>query len=568
MAQTCFIQLILPLKLEWHPYYRVPEGMQVKVGDRVRVCFAGAFYVACVSCVHVCPSIEEDKIQPIEGVVQDLPAITEEEILFWDTLSQYYLCTIGEVYKAAYPSMKHHGSRLKAPPVPEIQAPRLDEGEKSLLGQIRENLAGGGKPLLLTGLSAREKRDVCLSLAPEMLARGKSVLVLVPEIALAENYPCTLKYHSGLTPARRKLVEQQIRTGEPQLILGTRSALFLPFRSLGLVIVDEEQDPSYKQDSPAPRYHARESAIMLASIHKAGVLLAASTPSLESYYNALNGRFIRLGRKEDASSLDREKWEIIDIGAEYRKKGMVGSLSLKLLARIKETLDAGQQVLLAGPKRTFAEGRKLEAEVQELYPGARIALLDGTPEDQADTVRAFARGEFDILVGDNFTTRGFDSGNIGLVALLAADGILSRQDFRADERAFQLLGRFRHPGRRFVIQTREPAHPVFSALAEGGDFLSRLLEERRFCHYPPYTRLVKLLLKDSNENRREYLSRELMAQLQGLGVPMEAYKQEIRLLFPRDKALTDNKRKMALTVAAFEKARKYAGHIIIDVDPA
>ncbi len=567
MAEPCFIQVILPLKLEWEPYYRIPEGMQVKVGDRVRVLFAGAFYVACVSGTGVRPGLPPEKIQPVEGVEDKLPAISEQEILFWKTLSRYYLCTIGEVYKAAYPSMKNHGSRLSAAERMELPSPMPDKVGESLLPSIREGLQGG-KPVLLTGISALQKREIYLKLAEESLAAGKSVLVLVPEIALAENYPCTLKYHSGLSPARRKLVEQQIRTGEPQLILGTRSALFLPFRSLGLVIVDEEQDPSYKQDSPAPRYHARESAIMLASIHKAGVLLSSSSPSLESVYNAQNGRFIRVGLKEDPVSRGKEDWEIIDTGAEYRKKGMVGSLSLKLLAHIKETMDAGQQVLLVGPKRTFEEGRKLEAEVQELYPQARIGLLDGTAEDQAQTIRAFTEGEFDIMVGNTFTTRGFESDRIGLVALVAADGILSRQDFRADERAFQLLGRFRHPGRRFVIQTREPAHPVFSALVEGGDFLSRLLEERRFCHYPPYTRLVKLLLKDSNEKRREYLSRELLAQLKPLGIPMEAYKDEIRLLFPRDRALTDRKQKMAATVASFEKARKYTGHIIIDVDPA
>jgi len=567
MAEPCFIQVILPLKLEWEPYYRIPEGMQVKVGDRVRVLFAGAFYVACVSGTGVRPGLSPEKIQPVEGVEDKLPAISEQEILFWKTLSQYYLCTIGEVYKAAYPSMKNHGSRLSAAERMELPSPMPDKIGESLLPSIREGLQGG-KPVLLTGISALQKREIYLKLAEESLAAGKSVLVLVPEIALAENYPCTLKYHSGLSPARRKLVEQQLRAGEPQLILGTRSALFLPFSSLGLVIVDEEQDPSYKQDSPAPRYHARESAIMLASIHKAGVLLSSSTPSLESVYNAQNGRFIRVGLKEGPVSRGKEDWEIIDTVAEYRKKGMVGSLSLKLLAHIKETMDAGQQVLLVGPKRTFEEGRKLEAEVQELYPQARIGLLDGTPEDQAQTIHAFSEGEFDIMVGNTFTTRGFESDNIGLVALLAADGILSRQDFRADERAFQLLGRFRHPGRRFVIQTREPAHPVFSALVEGGDFLSRLLEERRFCHYPPYTRLVKLLLKDSNEKRREYLSRELLEQLKPLGIPMEAYKDEIRLLFPRDRALTDRKQKMAATVASFEKARKYTGHIIIDVDPA
>ena len=567
MAELCYIQVILPLKLEWEPYYRIPEGMQVKLGDRVRVLFAGAFYVACVSGVHVQPSLTTDKIQAIEGVEDKLPAISEEEIQFWKTLSQYYLCTIGEVYKAAYPAMKNHGSRLKAAEHAELPVPGPEETDESLLSQIRRGFQAD-KPVLLTGVSAQKMRALYLKLAADTLAAGKSVLVLVPEIALSEAFPCTLKYHSGLSPAKRKVVEQQVRAGEPQLILGTRSALFLPFRRLGLVMVDEEQDPSYKQDSPAPRYHARESAIMLASVHKAGVLLSSSIPSLESFYNARNGRFIQVGRQEDTSSRNKENWEIIDTGAEFRKKGMVGSFSLKLLSHIKETMDAGQQVLLVGPRRTFEEGRRLETEVQALYPQARIGLLDGTAEDQAQTIRSFMEGEFEIMIVNAFTGRGFESEKIGLVALVSADGILSRQDFRADERAFQLLGRFRHPGRCFVIQTREPGHPVFQALMEDGDFLSRMLEERRLCHYPPYTRLVKLLLKDSNEKRREFLSREFMTELQAIGVPMEVYKDEIRLLFPRDKALVERKQKLAATVASFEKARKYNGHIIIDIDPA
>ena len=236
MAELCYIQVILPLKLEWEPYYRIPEGMQVKLGDRVRVLFAGAFYVACVSGVHVQPSLTTDKIQAIEGVEDKLPAISEEEIQFWKTLSQYYLCTIGEVYKAAYPAMKNHGSRLKAAEHAELPVPGPEETDESLLSQIRRGFQAD-KPVLLTGVSAQKMRALYLKLAADTLAAGKSVLVLVPEIALSEAFPCTLKYHSGLSPAKRKVVEQQVRAGEPQLILGTRSALFLPFRRLGLVMV-------------------------------------------------------------------------------------------------------------------------------------------------------------------------------------------------------------------------------------------------------------------------------------------------------------------------------------------
>jgi primosomal protein N' (replication factor Y) len=222
----------------------------------------------------------------------------------------------------------------------------------------------------------------------------------------------------------------------------------------------------------------------------------------------------------------------------------------------------------------------MEEEVQEFCPKARIARLDGTAEDQEETIRAFAKGEFDILLGNTMTTRGFESEKLGLVALVAADSILSRQDFRADERSLQVLEQFRGRCRRLVIQTREPGHPVFSALQDGGDATARMLEERRVAGYPPFTRMIRISVKDSNEKRLEFLSRELAGELGSLGVPLEGpYPssigpmredacREIRLLLPRDKALTARKSAIGQTVTAFEQARKYPGHIAIDVDPA
>jgi primosomal protein N' (replication factor Y) len=217
----------------------------------------------------------------------------------------------------------------------------------------------------------------------------------------------------------------------------------------------------------------------------------------------------------------------------------------------------------------------MEEEVQEFCPDARLARLDGTAEDQEETIRTFAKGEFDILLGNTMTTRGFESDKLGLVALVAADSILSRQDFRADERSLQVLEQFRGRCRRLVVQTREPGHPVFSALQTGGDATARMLEERRLAGYPPFTRMVKLVVKDSNEKRLEFLTRELAGELNSLEVPVEGPypssigpMREIRLLLPRDKALTARKRAIGQKVAAFEQARKYPGHIAIDVDPA
>jgi primosomal protein N' (replication factor Y) len=257
---------------------------------------------------------------------------------------------------------------------------------------------------------------------------------------------------------------------------------------------------------------------------------------------------------------------------------MAGSFSLKLLGLIQKTLEAGEQVLLIAPRRYYASGRKVEDELLEFCPKARIGLLDGTPEDRANTLQAFSQGELDILLGNTLTTRGFQSEKLSLVALVETDGLLSRQDFRADERAFQLLEQFRGCCRRMVVQTRDPHHPVFQILKEGGDPVERLLLERRVAGYPPFTRMIRILLKDSNEKRLEYLSKELSREIAPLGIPVEgpyspSYAKEeplreIRLLLPRDKALSARKAQIGPIVTAFEQARKYPGHIVLDVDPA
>jgi primosomal protein N' (replication factor Y) len=235
--------------------------------------------------------------------------------------------------------------------------------------------------------------------------------------------------------------------------------------------------------------------------------------------------------------------------------------------------------------------QKVEEELKALFPDRCIARLDGdTPDsEEAVLIRRFAAGDIDILVGTQIITKGFDFDGLSLVAVLQADSLVGQQDFRADERAFQLLEQFRgrsgrrgKPG-RIVIQTREPEHPVYSRLQGGDD--GDLLAERKLFGYPPYTRLVHVNLKDSNEKRLDFLPRELrdalLAAFDGMDTPPavvgpyapavdrvagESIRQ-IRVTFARNKALTALKRTLAQTVSEFAKERKYTNHIAIDVDP-
>ena len=588
MADARYIQVILPLKLEWEPYYRLPEGVDVQVGDRVRVRFAGAFYVACVSENNAIPSLDVKRILPIESREDGLPSISAEEIRFWRAIASYYLCTLGEVYKAAYPSVHQHKSRLAIPPSePPKESIPLTEAQQKVVDAIK-NAFADKKTVLLNGAAGRA--DIELSLALETLAKGQSVLLMIPEAQpdlekrIRKIYPSLLVYHSGVSAAKKKQVAEKLRTGDPCLVLGTRVSLFLPYHKLGLIIVDAEHDSYYKQDAPAPRYHARESAIMLAGVHGANVLLASPTPSLESIYNAQCGRFVEIKMDSEESgeegfspehrpsfgggeksSSSRQELEIINIAAETKKKGMAGLFSLKLLAAMRETLQEGKEILLLGSRRIYEQGKRMEDEVLEYFPEARIANLDlGQPDDA-----------YDIYLGSVLGTKSFRTERLGLVAIISSDGILSRQDFRADEKAFQVLSQYRNLSPRFVVQTREAGHPVFRLMARDVNPVEQMLAERSIAVYPPYSRLVRLQLKDTNENRLAMMSRDLAAIVANIGVRFEgpytpaqdAESREIRVILPRDRELVKRKAAMAQAITAFEQDRKYNGHIVIDVDP-
>ena len=702
MPVRTYIQVILPLRLEWEPYYALPEGVSVQVGDRVRVQMVSSTYIATVSAVDVTPVIEEDKILPILSYEKALPRILPEEIAFWRAISEYYLCTIGEVYKNLYLSMKleirdaeikerleqrfqkklaslqekaqkakkedkrekylQEILQLKAKALsdstkaPEISAITLSPVQTEAYRKIKDAFSKN-KTVLLHGVTGSGKTEIYLDLARDAVALGESVLFLVPEIALSRQLegrikavcPDVLVFHSGLNILQRRQVAITVRDSDSYFVLGTRSALFLPHHNLGLIIVDEEHDTSYKQDAPAPRYNGRESAIMLGVIQKAHVLLGSATPSLESLYNAEIGRFVKVDLKERFHAGEEAEIRIIDTVAERRKRGMTGSFSRKLIHEIQAALDAGGQVLVLRARRSYAPSvqctecgkipkcphchvpmslhrgpdrlvchycghtepytgrcpscngelqplgagtQKVEEELTALFPDRRIARLDGdTPDtEEAALIRRFAEGEIDVLVGTQIITKGFDFDGLSLVAVLQADSLVGLQDFRADERAFQLLEQFRgRSGRRgtpgrIVIQTREPEHPVYARLL-GGEGDEDLLAERRLFGYPPYTRLVHVTLKDANEKRLDYLSKELrnalLARFASVDTPPavvgpyapavdrvagESIRQ-IRVSFARNKALTALKRTLGEAVSDFGKERKYLAHVTLDVDP-
>ena len=554
----------------------------------------------------------------------------------------------------------------------------LSAAQEEAYSEIKE-IFGKGKPALLHGVTGSGKTEIYLKLARETLARGKNVLYLVPEIALSrqledrisELFPEELLvFHSGETMSRKRETASVLRScgdaGRRCLVLGTRSAIFLPHKDLGLVIIDEEHDTSYKQDSPAPRYNGRETAIMMARIFAADVILGSATPSLESLYNCSVGRYglVTLSKRYyDAADSDIE---IIDTIAERRKNGMVGSFSRKLIDRVNHCLSLRRQVLILRERRAYspvtqcqecgvipkcrscnvslslhrrADGterlvchycgrvyeytgkcpecggalkplgagtQKVEEEAARLFPGARIARLDSDTAQsrkyETEVIRQFSKGEIDILIGTRMVAKGFDFSGLTLVAVLQADSILGQEDYRADERGLQLLEQFRgRCGRRgekglFVIQTSQPDHPVYQNIdgkIDDSGMMARFLGERKMFGYPPYSRVIGVIIKDYNQARADLLSRELAEAIRGalgaeagfaaggktgpdvIGPYAPAVDKvsgqnirQIRVLLPKDRSLARNKGILAATVERFEKERKYSGHIALDVDPA
>lgn len=606
------LSVIVPLALPWEPVYRLPDGAasgEYHIGDRVRVRISGREYVAVVSGLDAVSELPPEKIHPCGPVEKGLERISEAEIRFWRALADYYLCTVGEVYKTAYPSLKteseetaarvrermeqrlgklraelekkhrdHVTERIKAQiaalertldpsarpgsPLPDVP---LSSPEQQAADAARKAWAGGKTTVLVEGA---ERSEVCMALATRCLNAGRSVLWLVPEIALSERleagisdrFPAFVSYHSGMTAPRRRDVIETVRSEAPVLLVGTRSALMLPYRRLGLIIVDDEHDPSYKQDSPDPRYNTRDAAILLAGIHGAKVLLGSATPSLETRYNALNGRFGRvrlIPGPAPARSID-----LVDIPAERRKKGVYGLIS----RRLADGLRTAEKALLLCPTHSaYCTPALVEAELRELYGDIPAGIRVGTQPD---------------LLAEGLDYKAFDC-----VALLQGDALLlGEQDFRGDERAWQMLTRLLlrcRPGVRLFIQTTRAGHPLWQHLT-GGDsegFWDAQLAERQAAAYPPYTRLVDILIRDNAPKRLDYMAAELsreIASLPGITAdgpftpqrPDSETLRQLRLTLPRDHALPSRKQALIARIHTYEKDRRYAGHITVDVDPA
>ena len=664
-----YADVLLPLRLVRELTYRLPAGEEnLAPGEWVQVKVGAHTYQGVVAALRETCDIDPLRVKEILSR-ETLPRVTAADIAFWRDLADYYMCTPGDVFKAAFPQYIRKQAEVKPrkkqqPPVPAdyTKLPELSPTQRKAFDEIEAHFAGR-KPVLLHGVTGSGKTEIYMHLARRRMEAGKSVLYLVPEIAMSRQLQERLQrvfgdtllvFHSRQTAAQRKAVVDKLLSGEgPFLVLGTRSAVLLPARNLGLVVVDEEHDASYKQDDPAPRYNGRDVALLLAARLGAKVLLGTATPSYESAYNVETGKYAKVSLTEKYHHLAEPKIVIADTAKARRLHNMQGPFTQQLLNEIEKTVARGEQVLVFRSRRAYATQvqcdacgkiplcpnchipltyhkfnnslachwcgahrplpevcpecgkgtlvpigagtEKIEELLQERYPDLRIARFDADTterrKDEEKILADFAAGKIDILVGTQMITKGFDFDRLSLVAVLSADSLLAVQDFRADERALQLLRQFRgRAGRRerpgkMLIQTEQSDHPVFARLRaeESPDVeaaaLAAALAERRAFRFPPFVRLIVLTLRDASEGRLWHLCRDVETAVKNAGIapcapvaPLNETvgRQHVRQFFvrlPRTAALARTKRALAAELNAM--TLRYSGRVdlSIDVDP-
>lgn len=536
----------------------------------------------------------------------------------------------------------------------------LSEVQQAALDSIQENFKTFDVNLL-HGVTASGKTEIYIKLLEQYIKEGKQVLFLLPEIALTTQLVQRLTayfgnevavFHSKYTNNERIEVWNQILENSPKakVVIGVRSALFLPFSNLGCIIVDEEHEQTFKQHDPAPRYHARDAAIVLAKQHGAKVVLGSATPSLETYYNVQSNKYGLTELKVRYGNVVLPEIKLVDLKDKYFRKKMSGHFSDELLEEITETLSKGEQVILFQNRRGFSPyvecmtcghvphcpscdvsltyykfknqlrchycghsianpthchscqsvdlttkgfgTEQIEMELKTLFPEKNIGRMD------QDTTRgkfgfekiidSFKNREIDVLVGTQMLAKGLDFDNVTLVGILNADNLLNQPNFRAYERAYQMMmqvsgraGRSEKKG-KVVIQTYNPYHNTIQQVL-GNDYVGMYKEqiyERQNFKYPPFFRLIKLTLKHRDFDKLKEGSMWLYNVLsQNLDMPVlgpeepainrirNEYIRTIMVKIPVQKHLGNTKKNIERVLMSFEAISQYRSiKTKVDVD--
>ncbi len=649
--------------------YKISEELaqKVRVGGWVRVPFGRkemhAFVVEEPKPLSELPSgLEPSALKAVLEVGDDV-FFTEDVLKLCQWTRDYYFSPIGEVLHCAAPpaalglKSAKKTARALPPPVPFVPAHELTPAQKSALEKLEEARVSNDplKVTLLQGVTGSGKTELYIELARRTLAEGKGVILLVPEIALTPQLHRRFEeglgtsvglWHSAVADGVRRDMAAALRTGQLRVIVGARSAVFAPVPDLGLIVVDEEHDPTYKQEDRV-RYHARDLAVVRGKLTGALVVLGSATPSLESRERVEEGRYrlVRLDQRIAAGGLPSV--EIVDLKEEELMGDVQAPLARKTVDTIRDTLAAGEQVMIFLNRRGFAafllcqdcgdvkecpncsisltvhrkrvllrchvcgyqeqipdfcakcHGRELQAmgagteslelELPKLIPELKPLRLDRDQVTSAtrlgQILEDFRAGKANALLGTQMLVKGHDFPGVTLVVVVLADGLFRWPDFRATERAYQVLrqvsgraGRGEKPG-RVLIQTFDPENPVLEAvrgnLTEEA-LLSEEKEIRKALLYPPFGRLARLRFEsaDAGEARThatavgQLLQKVATEQVQILG-PSEAFLEKAKGIYRWDLMLRSSEigplQRAVFQAKEFCAAQKRP--LLVDVDP-
>ena len=559
-----FISVIIPLKINWLPVYRCSR--QIKVGSRVRVEFAHKLYVGVVAECDVACELPEAQVLEVAEIADGLPEVSANELKLWQFVSEYYMCSIGEVYRAAYPKervkdeealcrraarlaerqrvaneklrekLNRKLERLLRRKEKAADNERLGYEVEAVLKQLAELSGAGGEAdsgasvasdvRAEAGVSGAERfagaagtvqviegpcrtRTYRELIKEEFASASGQVLVLAPSIAECELLrrelagaailPC---YNTETGIATRREIIAAARSGKSCVIVSTRAGIWLPFSNLRLIIVERENDPYYKVQEPAPRLNARDTAIMLGQIHHSAVVLGGDALSLETSLNLACGKYLPLRTASLKSDLTPESADgrsfaellknidprdlldlqssgprIIDISQERRKKGMAGAISRIVLRTISRLSEVQKRHGAGGAESTTDPLQFILIRGWENEPELQATLERELPENLRKNViiKSFAE-----------VKRSPSLPSFCVIVVLQADALVSREDFRADEKAVQLVAELNARCCKLIVQTEIPER--FGSTRSTAD----LLLERKSFNLPPYSRLIDI----------------------------------------------------------------------------
>lgn len=479
---------------------------------------------------------------------------------------------IVEIFKKEINRFKYNG--LVAGMLPVLSEPQREALDEVHRAFIDKNIT------LLHGVTSSGKTEIYMHLVSYVMNRGDQALFLVPEIALTTQLTRRLQrvfgdkvliYHSKFSDNERvDIWKRLLESGQPCVVIGARSAVFLPFTRLGIVIVDEEHEQSYKQFDPAPRYNARDAAMVLASMHGAKTLLGSATPSVETYYKALSGRYGLVTLDKRYEGVNLPAIEVIDMSVARKRYRVKGTFAERAMFLAHNALEKGEQVIFFHNRRGYAPmarckmcgwvpkcehcdvsltyhryhdelvchycgatykslsicpackepgveklgygTERVEDEVANLFPDAKISRMDldttRNKDGYEEIIENFSQRKSQILVGTQMVTKGLDFDGVSVVGVLNADTIINYPDFRATERAFNMLEQVSgRAGRRntegiVAVQTYQPTHPIIEHLQNHnykGFYQMEIAERERYL-YPPFTRLIYIYLKHRDDD--------------------------------------------------------------------